>query len=185
MSIVLVGCTTSALYTRHTFTHSTDSVHVSTSPKDTKFNVNCLTSLHLYYEYTYSRDSRVLLIHSARARCSTPSPMALPLRLQTRQQWHWSQANMTHWPLGGGTYCKDLRDVLVCNPSAMALAPCEVALHHPRLFTVKGIIVALRQATLIDYAALLLASHCTRSLLTCCVCEVVHVGLYIKIRLWT
>ncbi len=91
-------------------------------------------SLHLYYEYTYSRDSRVLFIHRACARCSTPSsPMALWRRLQKTQQWKWSQANVTHWLPGGDTYLRDLRDVLVRNPSAMAFAPCDVALQPQRL----------------------------------------------------
>ncbi len=91
-------------------------------------------SLHLYCEYAYSRDSRVQLTHRACARYSTPSsPMALPLRLQKRQLWQWSQVNMTHWPPGGNTYYKDLRDVLVRNPSAMAFAPCDDTLQYPRL----------------------------------------------------
>ncbi len=42
-------------------------------------------SLHLYYEYTYRRSSRVLLIRRACAKYSTPSsPMALPRRLYRR-----------------------------------------------------------------------------------------------------
>ncbi len=84
--------------------------------------------------YNYRRDSRVLLMHRACARCSTPSsPTALWVRLQKRQQRQWSHANMTHWSPGCDAYFKDLRDVFVCSPSAMALAPRDVTLHHSRL----------------------------------------------------
>ncbi len=85
----------------------------------------------LVLEYTYSRLSSVLLRHRACARYSTPSsPLALWLRLQKRRTtgiMKWSH------PPGGDTYFRDLRDVLVRNPSAMAFAPCDVTLHHQRL----------------------------------------------------
>ncbi len=126
-----------------TYTHSTLTPQLYSYCMCTTYKRHSL-SLHLY---TYRRDSRALLIHRACARCSTPSsPMGLSWRLQKRQQRQWSQANMTHWPPGGDTYYRVLRDVLVRNPSAMAFAPCDVTLHLWRLLWRESLSQQTKQA---------------------------------------